>query len=287
MIQFLRQKVPTLIFIVLISAMLVLMSHDVGSRGGRDIAGEILFQAGAPAVRAGSSATDFVSNLFRNYVDLRNARAESQRLSEELLRTERELDRLRERAAAGERLQALLDLKQTPPPGGIAARVVGSGFASGSDTLLIDRGSSDGIANGMPVIAVGGAVGRIVKVAPQLAKVQCITDAGSGVAVIMQQSGWQGIVVGKNRGASEIQYLQPPYADVSHGDLVVTSGLDQIYPRGIPVGRIVGKAMGEGIARRFEMTPLVDFSRIAEVLVLKTEPAVAPGQAGPGGVTSR
>ena len=68
---------------------------------------------------------------------------------------------------------------------------------------------------------------------------------------------------------------------------VVTSGLDQIYPRGIPVGRIVGRAMGEGIARRFEMTPLVDFSRIAEVLVLKTEPAVAPGQAGPGGVTSR
>ncbi len=140
MIQFLRQKVPTLIFIVLISAMLVLMSHDVGNRGGKDIAGELLFQAGAPAVRAGSSATAFVSDLFRNYADLRGARAESLRLSEELLRTQRELDRLREKAAAGERLQGLLELKQSLPPGGISARVVGSGFASGADTLLIDRG---------------------------------------------------------------------------------------------------------------------------------------------------
>jgi rod shape-determining protein MreC len=283
MIQFLRQKVPTLIFIVLISAMLVLMSHDVGNRGGKDIAGELLFQAGAPAVRAGSSATAFVSDLFRNYADLRGARAESRRLSEELLRTQRELDRLREKAAAGERLQGLLELKQSLPPGGISARVVGSGFASGADTLLIDRGTSDGIQAGMAVIAVGGVVGRVVMVAPQLAKVQCLTDTASGIAVMMDQGGWQGVVIGKNKGACEVQYLQPPYAEVTHGDLLVTSGLDQIYPRGIPVGRIVGTPKGEGIDRRFEVGPLVDFSRIAEVLVLRTAPLSRPDAAGAAG----
>src|SRR5262245_24494603 len=116
MLQFLRQKSPTLVFLVLISGMVGLMSHDVGSRGGKDLAGQILFRAGAPAVAAGSSATAFFGDLFRNYVDLRTARAENARLSEELMRARAEADALRERAASAERLQALLDLRRTLPP---------------------------------------------------------------------------------------------------------------------------------------------------------------------------
>src|SRR5262245_8880161 len=155
MIQFLKQKLPTLLFIVLISAMVVLMSHDVGSRGGKDLAGEIIFKAGAPAVRAGASATAYAGKLFSDYVDLRNVRRENQRLQEELLRAEGERDRYREAAASSDRLQALLDLKRTSPGGGVAARIAGSGFASGADTLLLDRGASSGVVSGMPVIAVG------------------------------------------------------------------------------------------------------------------------------------
>jgi rod shape-determining protein MreC len=271
MIQFLQQKRATLVFILLVSVMVVLMSHDVGNHGGPDLAGDILFKAGTPAVRAGSSVTSFVGDLFRNYVDLRGVRAENRRLADALLRTERERDRLREAAVAGERLQSLLDLKQTLPAQGVAARVAGSGLASGGDTLLLDRGSSDGISSGMPVIAVGGVVGRVTRVSGDLAKVQCITDPASGVAVTMQDSGYQGILFGTDKESCEIHYL-PPYAEVSHGDLVVTSGLDQIYPRGIPVGRVVGRPQGEGVSRRFEVKPLVDFQRISEVLVLKVPP---------------
>src|SRR5712691_835709 len=115
MIQFLHQKKADLVFIALVSVMVVLMSHDVGNRGGSDLAGDILFKAGTPAVRAGSSLTTFFSDLFRNYVDLRDVRAENRRLAEELLRAERERDKLRDLAASGERLQALLGLRQSLP----------------------------------------------------------------------------------------------------------------------------------------------------------------------------
>ena len=267
MIQFLRQKVPTLIFIGLVSGLLVLMSHDVGNRGGTDLAEALIFKAGAPAVMAGATATSFVSDLFRNYLDLREVRAENRRLGEDLLRVEGERDRLRDLAAAAERLEGLLGLKRSIPGRSLAARVAGSGFASGSDTLLLDRGSSSGIAPGMPVLAVGGVVGRVIQVSPELSKVQCLTDRASGVAVVLQDTGYQGILVGRGRGSSEIQYL-PGYAEVSPGDLAVTSGLDRIYPRGIPVGRIAGRMAGEGVTKRYEVRSLVDFTRILEVLVL-------------------
>jgi len=85
MIQFLHQKKATLVLVALVSLMVVLMSHDVGGRGGTDMAGEILFKAGAPAVRAGTSVTGALGDVFNNYADLRGVRAENVRLHDELL----------------------------------------------------------------------------------------------------------------------------------------------------------------------------------------------------------
>ena len=271
MIQFLQQKKATLVLIGLVAVMVVLMSQDVSHKGAGEVATDVIFKAGTPAVRVGSSITSSIGGFFHGYVDLRGVRAENRRLAEALLRTERERDHLRDLAASTERLQSLMGLRQTFQPQGIAARIAGSGIASGGDTMLLDKGSSDGVAAGMPVIAIGGVIGRIVKTSGDLSKVQCITDPASGVAVMMQDSGFQGILFGTGKGSCEIHYL-PPYAEVSHGDLVVTSGLDQIYPRGIQVGRIVGAAQGQGVSRRFEVKPLVDFQRTSEVLVLRAPP---------------
>jgi rod shape-determining protein MreC len=271
MIQFLQQKKATLVLVALVSLMLVLMSHDVGGRGGTDMAGEILFKAGAPAVRAGSSVTGAVGDVFKNYADLRGVRAENEKLSESLLRTELERDALREQASEGERLQALFDMRKALPSPGVAAHVVASGLASGAATLLIDRGTVDGVLPGMPVVGVGGVVGRILLASPTLSKVLCITDPRSGVGVTMQQSGFHAVLEGTTAGSCAVNYL-PPYAEIATGDLVVTSGLDRIYPKGISVGRIVGRPEGQGLQRRFEVRPTVDFTRLSEVLVLKVPP---------------
>lgn len=271
MIQFLRQKKATVLFMVLVSVMFVLMSNDLGNRGGKDVPVDVLFRAGAPAVRAGSSLTSFFTDFFKGYADLRGVRAENRRLQDALLRTERERDALRELAAAGGRLQTLLDLKRSIPVPSLAGRVAGSGFASGRATLLIDRGSNDGVHSGMPVVSVGGVVGKVVLVSPGLSKVQCIGDPASGVAAILQGSGYQGMIVGRRPSSCELIYV-PPHAEVGHGDLVVTSGLDRIYPRGIPIGRVVGTPEGTGLARRFEVKPEVDFQNISEALVLLAAP---------------
>src|SRR5262245_5048 len=271
MIQFLQQKKATLVLVALVSLMLVLMSHDVGGRGGTDMAGEILFKAGAPAVRAGSSVTGAIGDVFRNYADLRGVRADNQRLKDALLRTERERDDLRDQASAGERLQALLEMRKSLPSPGVAAYVVASGLPSGDATLLIDRGTADGVFPGMPVIGLGGVVGRILLSGPTLSKVICLTDPRSGVGVTMQESGFHAVLEGATAGSCAINYL-PPYAEVAPGDLVVTSGLDRIYPKGISVGRIVGRPEGQGLQRRFEVRPTVDLTRLSEVLVLKVPP---------------
>ena len=271
MIQFLQQKKATLVLVALLSLMLVLMSHDVGGRGGTDMAGEILFKAGAPAVRAGSSVTGAVGDVFKNYADLRGVRADNQRLQDALLRTERERDELREQAAAGKRLEALLDMRKSLPSPGVAALVVASSLASGDATLLIDRGTADGVFPGMPVVGLGGVVGRILLSGPTLSKVICITDPRSGVGVTMEGTGFHAVLEGATAGSCAINYL-PPYAEVATGDLVVTSGLDRIYPRGISVGRIVGRPEGQGLQRRFEVRPTVDLMRLSEVLVLKVPP---------------
>jgi len=117
------------------------------------------------------------------------------------------------------------------------------------------------------VVGSSGVVGRVWTVSPGLSKVQLLTDAAAGTAVLLQRTRVQGILMGGGTDLCTLEYIST-LEDVKEGDLVITSGLDGIYPKGLPVGRVGKVSPGEGIFWTIAVIPRVEFNRLEEVLIL-------------------
>jgi rod shape-determining protein MreC len=133
--------------------------------------------------------------------------------------------------------------------------------------IVVDRGSASGVSVDAPVVAWGGAVGRVVATSAGYAKVQLVTDPNSGVGAVVQRSRVQGIVVGRGSGRLEMRY-GPRFADVLPGDRVVTSGKDGIFPRGFGVGMISRIEEDPDGSQVFEMIAELQYDALEEVLIL-------------------
>ena len=135
-------------------------------------------------------------------------------------------------------------------------------------TILIDRGSQAGLRRNFPVVAPDGLVGRVVEVTPYTAKVQLITDPVSASGGLLQRTRVTGIVSGNLGAGLKVRYL-PLLADVAVGDEVVTSGMGGVFPKGIPVGRVVAVERKSGaLFQEAVLQPKVDLGRLEEVLIL-------------------
>jgi rod shape-determining protein MreC len=188
-------------------------------------------------------------------------------LKRELARLRLERERLQEQSLENSRLRALLGLKESLPVPSVAASVLSNAFRGISKTCLIDRGRRSGLGADMPVVNSQGVVGRLRSVGPGISKVQLIIDAASGVAVLVQRSRVQGILVGRGDPILELRYVST-LDDVQPNDLLLTSGLDGIYPSGLPVGVVAEVGEGAGLLRSVTVVPRVEFDRLEEVLIL-------------------
>jgi rod shape-determining protein MreC len=179
-----------------------------------------------------------------------------------------------------QRLRRLSDLREALGSRSVACSVVTSRIEDGTGLVVLDRGERDGLTTDMPVVAWGGVVGRVVQVDPRRAKVRLLTDAGSGVAGVVQRSRAQGIVVGGHAGRLDLKYVAG-HEDVVLGDRVVSSGLDGIFPRGFGLGRVAATTEEFDGSRTYHLEPELDFRAVEEVLVL-IGPHEAPRLAGGG-----
>ncbi len=215
-------------------------------------------------------------NFWSSYVDLVDVKERNEQLEAEKEQLELEQAALAEDARQGERLRALLAFKEHYIDTTVPAQVVG---ASGSDherLLSLDKGSDDGIAVDMPVITPDGIVGRIRDAAPHASQVLEISDPTSATGVLLEDTRIRGILRGDTVGRPEIVNIMPDDR-IKPGQLVLTSGGDQIFPRGLPVG-VVDKVVPDA-----DNLPLVDvvlkpaanLNRLEEVLVI-TGTATAP-----------
>jgi len=266
MLHFLRDRRTAFLLVAVVASLFVLMAIQV--RQGKGTAPDgLLLRAASPFLRAFSSVSDGVGGLWNDYVNLRGTRRRNTELQEEVTRLQMDLQKLQEAGLQNDRLRSLLDLKDGMGVPSRAASVIGNNSRGISRTLLLDRGSNDGIAPNMPVVSAQGVVGRVWTVTPMVSKIQLITDVDAGTAVLVQRTRVQGILVGRGSELCALEYVSM-HDEVAKGDLLVTSGLDGIYPRGLPVGRVETVEPGRGILRSITVEPRVQFNRLEEVLVL-------------------
>jgi len=210
-----------------------------------------------------------VSHVWENYLDLRHVRDQNQQLQAELNRIRLEEASLAEEARQDLRLQKLLAFQQQYVSKTVAAHVIGTSGTDLSRILLIDKGAHDGLQPDMPVITPDGIVGKVRDVFPHTAQILEINDPTSGLGVILTQTRLRGILRGNTAGQTEIIDVLPDER-IQSGEQVVTSGGDQVYPRGLPVGtveRVVNDPERNPYVA-IRIRPSVNLSRLDEVLVI-------------------
>jgi len=175
---------------------------------------------------------------------------------------------LRELSQENARLKDLFNFKQKSSLRLVAARVIGRTLDSWSSSVIIDKGRYNGIKSGMVVICPRGLVGSIVESADNTSKVLLINDPNQGIFSIVQRSRQAGLVNG-TLGTNLIMRYLPDDAQIMVGDIIITSELSQIYPKGLLLGRVVniGREFS-GLNRYALVKPAVDLANLEEVLVI-------------------
>jgi rod shape-determining protein MreC len=251
----------------------VLMSLQVRSHSSlTDLTKQILLTSVSPALKVADLGRATVRSVWNEYIDLRHVRRDNLMLREQIRQLRTEVRELHERALEASRLGQLLQMRERVGAPALAARVIGKDATNWFRTILIDKGANAGVARHMPVVTSEGLVGRVIDVAPLAARVQLITDPESAVGCLVQRSRVTGVATGNLAGMIRIRYL-PHMADVVVGDRVTTSGMGGVFPKGIPVGRVARSSRpGGALFQETEVQPLVDFSRVEEVVVLTQPP---------------
>jgi len=267
MAHLLTERKPYLLLLILLTFNLGLMSSRIKSGGQRSLLEEAVMSLVSPFLKAAAWTGQGVSETWRTYVGLRGVERENRSLRVEtdaLALRAREAEEARQELA---RLRELLDLRDSVPWTTVAARVIARGADGSARIVTLDRGSSDGVRLNQPVLTPRGIVGRVIEAAPGASKVQTILDPNSGVAGLIQRTRVQGMVVGVGERGCRMEYVSE-LSNVEVGDVIVASGLDQIYPKGYTIGVVASIGEGEGLTKLVELRPEVDFRRLEEVLVV-------------------
>jgi rod shape-determining protein MreC len=222
-------------------------------------------------ISAGSAIGDSLSEMWSGYLALQGVHTENLQLRKEIDYLKNQNSQLREQAAATERLFALLDFKLRQAPRTVGAQVVGRDATNWYQSLILNKGSLDGVQVEMGVITPAGVVGRVVKTSSALSVVLLISDPNNAVAGLIQRTRDEGIVQGMPDGSVRLKYI-PLLSGVQEGDRVVTSGLVGGFPRGLPIGTISRIVKEEGdLFQAADIVPDVEFEKVEEVLVI-TDP---------------
>ncbi|MHB8790833.1 MAG: rod shape-determining protein MreC [Desulfobulbaceae bacterium] len=211
-------------------------------------------------------------NAFRkDYLQLFDSRDENKRLWKELQEYRDAANRNREALATNTRLRKLLEFKEGTELPTVAARIVGKDPSLWFRSVVIDRGTNDGVTKGMPVVTGDGVVGQVFAASPNFAKVLLAISPSSAIDVLLQKSRVRGILKGTGSLTCSLEYVLKT-VDVQEGDQVVTAGYGGLFPTGMPVG-VVSKVMKQrrGMFLEIEVTPTVDFLTLEDLLVIQRE----------------
>src|SRR5262245_20690703 len=242
----------------------LLISAQVNSKSGVPILESVTFSVFAELQRSTSAVTSSMSRAWNEYIGLRQVRVENETLKRQLADAQIQIQEQRALADRSRSLTELLELRSGLNVKTTAADIIGAGSTPDFRAVTIDKGSQDGLAVDMAVIAPAGVVGRIVMPTVRASKVQLLIDRNAAAGALVARSRAQGVVVGLGETRLRLDYVSSA-ADVVVGDTVVTSGVDGIYPKGLVIGKVdsIDKSGGT-----IGLVPAVDFSALEQVLVV-------------------
>jgi rod shape-determining protein MreC len=261
------------ILVLLVLTALTLITLDQRAGGGgvigtvRDGARDVL----APVQDLVGGVTRPVGNWFEGIFEAGSLRDENAELRRELDEVRGRLARAEGVLRENEELRALLALDFVGDIPLVEAEVVNVSAGNFESTVQIDRGTNDGVAVGMPVVAGEGLVGRVSQASRRRSTVLLISDPSAGVGARLSESQRPGVLRGTGSARElRLDFIDPD-VDVADGELVVTSGVDQsTYPAGIPIGRVVRAASGRGaLQQEIAIQPLVDLERLRFLAVVR------------------
>lgn len=263
-----RQRAGYLFLAVMLGHIL-LISTQVNSPSGVPVLEAVTFGIFAEVQRGVSAAASGVRRLWSGYAGLRGVRAENEELKRQLAAAQVAVQEQRALADRARGLERLLELRDRLNLQTIAAEIIAAGATPDFRTLTIDKGTSSGLKPDMAVLAPAGIVGRVVVPSGRAAKVQLLIDRNAAAGALIERSRAQGVAIGEGTDRLRLEYVSE-VADVVAGDVVVTSGIDGIYPKGFVIGRVEAVEKSGTAYKRITVKPAVDFSGIEEVLVVLT-----------------
>ncbi|GBE36687.1 cell shape-determining protein MreC [bacterium BMS3Bbin07] len=215
--------------------------------------------------RGFSAVMHIIKSPFRYYFRLEK---ENRKLKRKIGQFEMKEQEYTELKLENQRLSTILGIKERAPHFIAAARVISSGIRQWPELIIIDKGSSSGIKKDMAVRIPEGLVGKTSEVMPGFSKVLLVTDVSFSVSVRLQDTRIEGILSGRGDGYCTLKYI-PRDENIRPGALLITSGLDGVFPEGIPAGYITGVEKGSELFLDIDAKPIIKTSMIEEVMVFK------------------
>ena len=260
---------------ILLTLALIFLVSTLGSQKFSAVH-KLTLELTGPVQKVATRATDYLAVFKDKYSDLVNVREENKRLWDELLECRAATYRSREALATNTSLQKLLNFRESYDQPMLATKIVGKDPSPWFRTVIVDRGSNDGLTKGMPVVNGEGIVGQVFAVSPNYSKVLLAIAPSSAIDVLLQKSRVRGILKGTGSLVYKLDYVLKKI-DVQEGDHIVTAGYGGLFPTGMPVG-VVSKVVRKrrGMFLDIEVTPTVDFLTLEDLLIIEQEKPFSP-----------
>jgi rod shape-determining protein MreC len=256
------------LFIAIIFSVITLSSKDVLPINTLE---RLTLSIISPFFRVADSTIHFTQNVWTKYFLAVQAVEENHKLRIELAQTAERINRCKELELENTRLKKLVDFTDSVQGTYVAARIIARDHSPWFQTVIIDKGIEDGLKKGSPVLVSEGVVGQLIEVANDFAKVLLIIDRNSSVDALVRNTRVRGIIKGNNEKQCLFVYTLRKN-EVKDGEIIITSGLDQVFPKGLVIGKVLKVTRSQSqLFQDITVETSVDFEKIEEVLVLKKE----------------
>jgi rod shape-determining protein MreC len=275
MIESISRHRPIALLAAVVFAQVLLLAYQIKRAHDVRLIRYWSVQATTPVESGGTWFFARIGGIWNGYIGLRNARIQDAQLQEEVGRLRLRNSELENQAAEAQRLQVLLNFRDAHPEAQmIAAQVIGASADPSSHTLFLNRGDQDHVRRNMAVITPDGIVGKTVEVFPTTSQVMLINDKDMGVGALFSDTRTHGVVKGTGDPRPRMDYVVND-EKVSPGEVILTSGDDRIFPKGLLIGTVASAKDGNPF-QNIQVQPATRLDRLEDVIILVTQQELAP-----------